>query len=215
MFTGIIEATARVQSSAPGILTIERPASFDDLRRGSSVSVQGVCLTVRDLNSTSMTFDVVPETLSRTALGKLRAGDRVNLERAMSASARLDGHIVQGHVEGIGIVAGSSPAPHSLGEATAVATAGGEGGLLVARSAAQEEAMLIVRIPKELRQNVIEKGSIAIDGVSLTVASLEGDQCTVALIPMTIAETTLGSLKPGDPVHIETDVLVRSRHSHA
>lgn len=178
MFTGIVEATAEVLSNNGNSLQIARPQTFTDLKIGASISVSGVCLSIVGLDDSSMSFDVIPETVRKTKLGSLKPGSRVNLERAMKADARLDGHIVQGHVEGVGtVVAGK-----------------GE---------------LVIDAPEDLLLSVLSKGSIAIDGVSLTVARIEGDRITIALIPHTIQETTLGQLQEGDRVNIETDVLAK------
>ncbi len=182
MFTGIIEATATVLSNTSGVLEVACPAVFTDLRIGSSVSVNGVCLSVKKLNKKCIQFDVVAETLAKTTLGSYKEGSLVNLERAMKADGRLDGHIVQGHVE-------------ATGELVEM----------------KNERLLQVHVPSLLVASIIPKGSIAIDGVSLTVASIEGDCITMALIPHTIENTTLGNLKKGDRVNIETDVLMRYR----
>lgn len=184
MFTGVIEAAARVEQAFPGVLCVSRPAGFDDLKTGSSVSVAGVCLSVTALTPASITFDVVGETQRLSTLGALKPGDRVNLERALPAGGRFEGHVVQGHVEGVGEVV-------SLRSDGAWTT-------------------LAVRLPEACAAYAVPKGSIAIDGVSLTVASVEGGICTAALIPHTLAHTTLGCLRPGGRVNIETDVLVRS-----
>ncbi|MDA0238069.1 MAG: riboflavin synthase [Proteobacteria bacterium] len=181
MFTGIVEATAHIIDPDPRRFRIGRPASFDDIRIGSSIAVSGVCLSVTALDVDSMEFEVIPETLGQSKLGRLKRGDMVNLERAMKADARLDGHIVQGHVEGTGAI---SDMRH-------------EGGVL------------FIKLPKELIKNIVHKGSIAIDGVSLTVASIKGEEISVALIPLTLKETTLGLLKAGDAVNVETDVLLK------
>ena len=140
-----------------------------------------------------MQFDVVPETLKKSRLGTLKQGERVNLERAMRAGDRFEGHIVQGHVEGVGIVITPSPQPPPPAPSVQ-----GEGGVVV------------LRVPKDLQQSIIPKGSICLDGVSLTIAKIDGDQLTVALIPHTLKNTTLGSLKKGDRVNVETDVMMRS-----
>lgn len=179
MFTGIIEATAEVLQTGAGKLAVARPTTFDDLKPGSSVSVAGVCLTVSAVNGKTMSFDVTEETLSVTTLGSLKKRDRVNLERALKAGDRIGGHVVQGHVEGVGEVA----------------------------SCGLRE--LILELPTALLKNITHKGSIAIDGISLTVARIDGDEVVIALIPHTIENTTLGSLKSGDKVNIETDVLNR------
>lgn len=181
MFTGIIEATARVLAADDHGLMIERPSGFEDIGPGSSISVSGACLTVAQMDSQSLWFDVTPETWDRTHFRDFQPGDRVNLERAMLAGSRLDGHIVQGHVEGTGTVV------------------------------LQKHGQLIVELPMRLLKNVVPKGSIAIEGVSLTVASIEAARITVALIPHTLEHTTLAELAKGDPVNIETDVLLRSR----
>lgn len=178
MFTGIIETTAAVlQKTATG-LTLERPASFTDIKEGASIAVSGVCLSVVQFDEASMRFDVVEETWKRTKLGSLTVGDRVNLERSMRADGRFEGHIVQGHIEGVGTVV-------------------------------QPGTEISIRIPSELVPMVVYKGSIALDGVSLTVARVEGDICTIALIPHTLEVTTFGALKEGDSVNIETDILGR------
>lgn len=182
MFTGIIETTAKVLSKASGGLTIERPASFDDVKIGSSICVAGACLSIVELTPSSMRFDVVDETWAKTRLGELKKGERVNLERAMKASDRLDGHVVQGHVEGVGTVTSYE--------------------LRVSR--------MTISIPNEFKKFVVLKGSFAIDGVSLTVADVHDDEVTIALIPHTLANTTLGALKKGDLVNVETDVLLKA-----
>lgn len=181
MFTGIVETTVAVLDRTDTGLTLERPATFDDIRLGSSISVAGVCLSVIAFDERSMSFDVVPETLAKTKLSELRPGDRVNLERSMRAGDRFEGHVVQGHVEGVARVVFLKP--------------GGQ---------------LSITIPSELCRFIIPKGSITLDGVSLTIADITDDICTIALIPHTLEHTTLGSLQPGDAVNIETDVMVRS-----
>lgn len=174
---------AAVQLHEGDALVISRPPSFDDIHIGSSISVNGVCLSVVAFDDDSLSFNVVRETNEKTTLGSLRENDHVNLERSLSVSGRLDGHIVQGHVEGVGMI----------------------------EQMAMEENqwMLVVRVPPDLSRHVIHKGSIAIDGVSLTVASISDDLCAIALIPHTLEHTTLGSLTEGDRVNIETDVIVR------
>lgn len=193
MFTGIIEATAAVTAHGNGRLILERPRSFDDVRSGSSISVSGVCLTVASMDDHSLTFDVMPETVSRTTMGDLEDGDVVNLERALPAHGRFEGHVVQGHVEGIGEVVGMTTVAGS--------SSGGGGG---------SDVRLTVRVPAGLRRMIIPKGSVCLDGVSLTVADVGEETCTVALIPMTLASTTLGRKRMGDHVNMETDVLVRT-----
>lgn len=184
MFTGIIESTAAILQKSDTGLTLERPAIFDDVKIGSSINISGVCLSIVELTPSSMRFDVVPETLAKTTINNWEKGDRVNLERAMKASDRLDGHVVQGHVEGVGEVMRS----------------GSDSGT---------GSMLQILVSDQRVPFIVKKGSIAIDGVSLTIADIDGDMVTVALIPHTLENTTLGSLKEGDCVNIETDVLLR------
>jgi len=184
VFTGIIEAMAPVLHRTGAQLTIGRPVAFTDVQIGSSISVAGVCLSVAAIADASMTFDVVPETWERTTLSQFKEGDRVNLERALPAGGRFEGHVVQGHVEGVGTVTGNRK------EGTG--------------------RRVTISVPDVCSRFIVPKGSIAIDGVSLTVASVEGRRCAVALIPQTRANTTLGSLESGDRVNIETDVLVRT-----
>lgn len=185
MFTGIIEATAKVTESENGTLVLERPKAFTDIKEGSSIAVSGVCLSVVYMNKKCIHFNVVPETKKRTTLGSYQKGNLVNLERAMRADGRLDGHVVQGHVEGVGEV------------------------VKKAKSKKDGETLLVIFLPRDLLPFVVPKGSIAIDGVSLTVASLHNALVTVALIPHTMERTTLGSLEKGDRVNIETDILAR------
>lgn len=196
MFTGIVEATAKILDKTSRGLAIERPKRFTDIKIGSSVCVSGACLSVVKLVGDSMVFDVVPETLKKSRLGTLKKGDMVNLERAMKAGDRMNGHIVQGHVEGVGIVfktPTTSPSPtRSVGEGNT----------------------LVLHLPLALRRFVIPQGSIAVDGVSLTVAGVHGDKISVAIIPHTLKRTTLGSLRKGDRVNVETDVILRHlRHA--
>ncbi len=183
MFTGLIEATAEVLERTASALTIERPRSFSDLKVGSSVAVAGVCLTVTTLDAKKLSFDVVEETWKRTTLGNLHKGDRVNLERALPLSSRLEGHFVQGHVDAVGNVR---------------SVEGVEGG---------EDVKVRIAYPNNLRGLIVEKGSIAIDGVSLTVTHVDDDVFLVALIPTTLLATTLGNLQEGAKVNLETDIL--------
>jgi len=186
MFTGIVEALGTVTdvtaSGAQARLTIEAPG-LTDLVHGESIAVQGVCLTVADHEGSTWTADVMRVTLDTTALGDLAAGSRVNLERAVPAGGRLGGHIMQGHVDG-------------------TAT-------LVARDSQADWDDLTFEIPAELGRYVVRKGSIALNGVSLTVAELEGDRVTVSLIPTTLAETTFGAAQVGDRANVEVDVVAK------
>jgi riboflavin synthase len=177
VFTGIIEATAAILERTDSNLMLERPTMFDDIRIGSSIAVSGACLSMVTFDDRSMTFNVVPETWKKTKFGSLQKGDRVNLEQAMRADGRFEGHVVQGHIEGVGEVVG------------------------------KDDQGLSIRVPSELVLLMVPKGSITLDGVSLTIASLNDDLCTVALIPLTLAQTTLGSIAIGDHVNIETDLI--------
>ena len=167
-----------------GHLVVEARTVVRDSDVGASVSVNGVCLTVVQRTDTSLRFDLSEQTIERTCLRDLRPGDPVNLERPVTLVARLGGHLVQGHVDGVG-------------EVTRVDadTTGG--------------ARLSLRVPAELARYVVERGSIAIDGVSLTIAAVDGEEITVALIPHTLAVTTLGLAAPGRQVNIEADVIAR------
>ena len=183
MFTGIIEATAAVKQAGGSTLTLARPAMFDDLKIGGSIAVSGVCLSVTAMDDASMGFDVIPTTLNKSKLGSLKAGDSVNLERALAANGRLDGHVVLGHCEGVGKV--------------------------VSIKAEGKDRIITVSIPSGLEKLIVPHGSIAVDGVSLTIAETNGKTFSVALIPLTLEHTTLGTLKEGSAVNIESDVLGR------
>jgi riboflavin synthase len=180
LFTGLIRDTGRVAALEDGRLRVEAALAASE---GDSVAVNGVCLTVTEAHAGGFGADVMPETLRRTALGDLRPGAEVNLELPLRADARLDGHFVQGHVDGRGVV----------------------------ESAEQEGFARVLRVaaPPEVLRYVVEKGSIAVDGVSLTVASVDGAGFTVSLIPETLERTTLGSAAPGRPVNLEVDVLAK------
>jgi len=186
MFTGIIEemgSVADISDNGHDKRLVLHGEGLREISVGASLAVNGVCLTVVGEHNGGATLEVIPETLSRTNLGTLRPGDRVNLERAMSGSGRFDGHIVQGHVDGTGRV---------------VAVEANERGT----------SMSIASDPDILRY-VVEKGSVTVDGVSLTVASVDAGAFTVALIPHTLQTTTLGWRKPGDTVNLETDVIAK------
>ena len=184
MFTGIVEERGRVETMGGGRLVVDAHTVVRDSEVGASVSVNGVCLTVVERTDTSLRFDLSEQTLERTCLGDLRPGDPVNLERPVTLVARLGGHLVQGHVDGVGLV-------------TSV-DADGSGG-----------ARVSIRLPGELSRYVVERGSIAVDGVSLTIAAVDDDEITVALIPHTLAVTTLGLAAPGRRLNIEADVIAR------
>ena len=187
MFTGLISAVSRVVSLGAGtagaVLTVERPPEFGDVAVGESIAVSGVCLTVVPpaAPGRALRFDVSPETLSRSALGGLSAGAGVNLERALRASDRLGGHVVAGHVDGTAQVLG------------------------VAKSG--DSWTFTFSLPGTLARYAVEKGSISVDGISLTIAGLREGSFDVAVIPHTFESTTLGERKPGDLVNLEVDVL--------
>lgn len=189
MFTGIVETTASILERTETGLTLERPATFTDIVIGCSITVNGTCLSVVRFDNASMSFDIVPETWSKTNLGDLNTGDKVNLERALGAHGRFEGHIVQGHIEGTGSVV-SFEKPSDSPWAT-----------------------LVIEVSDDLATYIVYKGSIAINGVSLTVAAKEGNNVHIALIPHTLEVTNLGSLTVGDRVNIETDVLARYMES--
>ena len=188
MFTGIIEelgAVDAVQSRAAGLrLKVRCATVMSDMSEGASICVNGVCLTAVDLRPDSFSADLAPETLSRTNLGALRPGSRVNLERPLSPAGRLSGHIVQGHVDGTGEFL-------SLEELGA------------------ENWWLRIRVPAELDPFLVFKGSIAIDGISLTIAALEADVLSVTIIPHTYRNTSLAGYRPGARVNIECDILAK------
>ena len=185
MFTGIVESVGSVAAVEPdGSLTrlgIDAPDVVDGVRPGDSIAVNGGCLTVTRIDGSRLAFEVVQETLDLTNLGGLCVGSKVNLERALRAGARLDGHIVQGHVDGTGRVRELSR----------------EG----------DDVRLFIDCGPEVADCLVEKGSVAIDGVSLTVVGVSEQGFDVALIPHTLAETTLGERSPGDLVNLEADVL--------
>lgn len=185
MFTGIVEAIGCVVAIEPEgektRLRIESARVAEGICLGASVAVNGACLTAIDGKGTELTFEAVRETLDRTSLGELRVGSRVNLERALRADGRLDGHIVQGHVDDLGWVR--------------------------ALDRHGDDVRLVVDCRPELIRQLVPKGSVAIDGVSLTVARLSDAGFEVALIPHTLAVTNLADRKAGDPVNLEADVL--------
>jgi riboflavin synthase len=184
VFTGIIEELGEVVALEPrGDSAVLAVRASTVAPHGASVAVNGVCLTVVGADSGTLSFDVMAETLKRSVVGALRAGERVNLERAVRADGRLDGHIVQGHVDGTGVVVSRTP-----GDAWDAVRFG---------------------MPPELSRYVAEKGSIAVDGVSLTVTAVGDDWFEVGLIPETLRATTLGAKQPGDPVNLEVDVLAK------
>jgi riboflavin synthase len=184
MFTGIVEDLGVVASRAATRLAVRTDLAARDATIGGSLAVNGVCLTVVGIDGDVLAFDLSEETLARTALSRLGEGDPVNLERPATLLSRLGGHLVQGHVDGVGDVTEVVPDP-----------AGG--------------VRMRVRLPDDLLRFVVEKGSIAFDGVSLTVAGVAGAVVEVALIPHTLAATTLGTSSAGDPLHVEVDVIAK------
>jgi len=188
MFTGLVSDLGTVERISPqkgGARITLRPGALavDDLALGESVCCSGACLTVTERGQGLCSFDAVPETLSRTTLGGWKAGQRVNLERALQLSDRLGGHLVSGHVDAVGEV--------------------------LARAPEGQGARLTISLPPAIAPLVAEKGSVAVDGVSLTVARAERDRFEVALIPETLSRTTLGPAQVGTRVNLEADVVAR------
>jgi riboflavin synthase len=187
MFTGIIEELGSVKAieTLPDAirLTIEGPLVVSDVNRGDSISVSGACLTAVEHDGTSFTADVMQETLKLTSLDGIKVGDPVNLERAMTAATRFGGHVVLGHVDGVGQV--------------------------ISRAPSDNWEWVRISVPKELMKYVVLKGSITLDGISLTVNEMGDDWVGLSLIPETLAVTTLGSKQPGAKVNVEVDVMAK------
>ncbi|MCF3961852.1 riboflavin synthase [Streptomyces fuscigenes] len=187
MFTGIVEELGEVTAvedlGDSCRFTLRGPVVTEDAKHGASIAVNGVCLTVVDHGDDWFTADVMAETLKRSSLGALAAGSPVNLERTVAVGGRLGGHIVQGHVDGTGTIVERTPSEHW--------------------------EIVKIQLPDGLGRYVVEKGSITVDGVSLTVVDAAPDHFTISLIPTTLALTTLGSKGPGDPVNLEVDVLAK------
>lgn len=187
MFTGIVEElgeVAGITDLGDSVrLTLRGPVVVQDARHGDSIAVNGVCLTVVAADGETFTADVMRETLDRSSLGALRAGAPVNLERPMRLDGRLGGHLVQGHVDGTGVIEERSPSEHW--------------------------DVVRISLPADLERYVVHKGSITVDGVSLTVAAVASGSFTVSLIPTTLELTTLGRKQPGDPVNLEVDVVAK------
>lgn len=181
MFTGIIEEVGKIKQVNPTSLEIEAKTVLEDTKIGDSISVNGVCLTVTNKNNDSFTADVMPETLRRSSLGDLKRGSHINLERAMPANGRFGGHIVSGHIDGIGTVS----AINKEGNAH----------------------LIKIKAGPDLLKYIVSKGSIAIDGISLTVADVTDSDFTVSIIPHTGSETTLLNKQIGEQVNLENDVL--------
>ncbi len=185
MFTGIVEETGKVVSIQRGekssVLTLRGRKIFEDMKLGDSIAVNGVCLTVSSKTQDTFTADVMAETIRRSTLGSLSSGDMVNLERAMAANGRFGGHIVSGHIDGVGEIAGMEREDNAI--------------------------WVTVKAPGKLLKYIIEKGSIAIDGISLTVAYVDDVCFKVSLIPHTAGHTTLSGKRAGDFVNLENDVV--------
>lgn len=187
MFTGIIEElgkVAAIEKQTDAIrLTIACSEVLGDLKRGDSISCSGTCLTAIEIDDKSFTADVMLETIRRSSLDGVKVGDPINLERAMTAATRFGGHVVQGHVDGVGEV--------------------------VSREKSDNWDWVKIRLPKDLMKYVVHKGSITLDGISLTVNDIDGDVIAVSLIPETLRVTTLGYKNPGDKVNVEADVMAK------
>lgn len=187
MFTGIVEELGTVvglEDQGDAIrLRIAAQAVLDDVSLGDSIAVNGCCLTVAETDGTTWIADVMQETLDKTSLAGLEPGSRVNLERAVTVDKRLGGHIVQGHVDGVGEI--------------------------IARNPSEHWELVAIALPSELAKYLVDKGSITVDGVSLTVVQAGEDRFTVSLIPETLARTTLGLRQPGERVNLEVDVLAK------
>jgi riboflavin synthase len=185
MFTGLVEEAGKIAeiviAGRTARITVESALVYQGAALGDSIAVNGCCLTVVAIQGTALTFEAVPETMERTNLGDLAPGSRVNLERPLQAGARLGGHFVQGHVDGVGIVTGVTPVENAV--------------------------VIEVELSADLARYVVEKGSISVDGVSLTVAGTQGNRFTVWTIPHTREVTTLGARIVGDRVNIECDLL--------
>jgi len=198
MFTGIIEQTGTLVSLADrgGVrrITVEAPGMANRLNEGDSLAVSGVCLTALDVNPTYFHADLAQETLDRTSLGALKPGSKVNLELPTAAGSPLGGHVVQGHVDAAGVMTALDPvipetSPNFNRETT--------------------DWTLKIRIPEIARPWMVHKGSVAIEGISLTIASVEGDTISAAILPLTYWRTNLHTLGAGAPVNVEADVLVK------
>ena len=202
MFTGIIEQTGTLVSlkDTGGVrrLTVEAPGLAGRLREGDSLAVSGVCLTALDVDPTLFHADLAQETLDRTSLGSLGAGAKVNLELPTAAGSPLGGHIVQGHVDGTGVLISLDPvvprsSPHFDVQTT--------------------DWTLKVLVPESVRPWMVHKGSVAVEGISLTIAGFDGESITIAILPLTYWRTNLHTLSPGAPLNVEADVLVKLAHA--
>jgi riboflavin synthase len=179
MFTGIIEEVGHIQACQGGHISVRCSEVLSDLTLGASIAVNGVCLTAVEVSANGFSADLADETLARTNLGLLKTGDPVNLERPLMLQTRLSGHIVQGHVDGTALLE------------------------------ARDSQGITVSVPKDLERYVVYKGSICLDGISLTIARLDGNRVTVAIIPHTWEATNLNVRKPGDRINVECDVIAK------
>ncbi len=198
MFTGIIEQTGTLVSlkNTGGVrrLTVEAPGIAERLREGDSLAVSGVCLTALEREAKYFHADLAQETLDRTSLGALKPGSKVNLELPTAAGSPLGGHVVQGHVDGTGVMTALEP--------------------VISRTSAEFDEQttdwtLTVRVPENTRRWMVPKGSVAIEGISLTIAGIDGDEISIAILPLTYWRTNLHTLAVGAPVNVEADVLVK------
>jgi riboflavin synthase len=187
VFTGIVEELGEIVALEPATdsarITVRGPLVTSDAKHGDSIAVNGVCLTVLEIVDGAFTADVMQETLDRSSLGALQTGTRVNLERPMTLTARLGGHLVQGHVDGVGTI--------------------------VSRQPSENWEVVTVSLPSAISRYVVEKGSITVDGISLTVTEVTDSTFSVSLIPATLELTTLGRKTVGDPVNLEVDVVAK------
>ena len=183
LFTGIVEELGKVRAVSSHRLEIEAATALEGVKIGDSIAVNGACLTVVALSAGSLSFDLSQETLDRTSLGTLQAGHVVDLERALTPESRMGGHFVQGHVDDVGTVVELAGKP--------------------------EERTLTVKAPENLGRYIVEKGFIAVEGISLTVTGVAGSTFKVAVIPYTLQHTVLGSKSSGDPVNLEVDILAK------
>jgi len=183
MFTGIVEEIGVIKSITDRQLTVGAKVVLRDTKLGDSISVNGACLTIVRISGDSFTVDIMPETIRRTAIGRLHYGDKVNLERAMASGGRFGGHFVQGHVDGTGVILSTRPE--------------------------REAVILQVEASKTVMRYVVEKGFIAVDGVSLTVIASDDTSFSVSLVGYTRENTILGQRKPGDAVNIEIDIIAK------
>jgi riboflavin synthase len=202
MFTGIIEQTGTLvslkETGGARRITIEAPGIAGRLREGDSLAVSGVCLTALDVNKIYFHADLAQETLDKTSLGSLAPGSKMNLELPTAAGSPLGGHIVQGHVDCCGTITALDPVISSANPAFDKRTT---------------DWTLKVRVPESVRQWMVHKGSVAVEGISLTIAEVDGETISIAVLPLTYWRTNLHTLRVGDPVNVEADVLVKLAHA--